>query len=599
MNYKPDNVLHLYAGALVDELARAGIRHACVCPGSRSTPLAMQLADHPDIKLWMHLDERSAAFFALGLAKAGRKPAVLLCTSGTAAANFMPAIVEAYYARVPLVVLTADRPPELRDVGAPQTIDQLKLYGPYAKWFAEMALPEATADMLRYARTVACRAIAQALDVPAGVVHLNFPFREPLVPVPPDGQDHVEDEAFVGRPAGKPFMTVTSGPRRVNSQLAEQLAAELRPLQRGLIVAGPQSDSTFPAAVSRLSAALDYPILADPLSQVRCGPHDRHRVIDAYDAFLRGANVVERLAPEVILRFGMTPTSKPALLYLQRYDQVRQILVDGDGSWNDAARLASYVVSADASQFCADLAEALHDVNRRQPASPWLDLWREMNRRTRLAVTAKAESFEELFEGRVFTELADCLPEGALCFVSNSMPVRDLDTFWPSHGRAIRFLANRGANGIDGIVSSALGASAASQGPLILVIGDLAFYHDLNGLLAAKLNHLRATVILTNNDGGGIFSFLPQAAHPEHFEQLFGTPHGLDFRPAAEMYGATFSRIADWRSLRAAVNAGSQAAGVTIVEVPTHREPNVSMHRAIWQAVSAALADLAAERAVS
>ena len=597
MNDKPDNVLHLYAGAFVDELARAGIRHACVCPGSRSTPLAMRLADHRDIKLWMHLDERSAAFFALGLAKAGRQPAVLLCTSGTAAANFMPAIVEAHYAHVPLVVLTADRPPELRDVGAPQTIDQLKLYGPYAKWFGEMALPEATADMLRYARTVACRAVAQALEAPAGVVHLNFPFREPLVPVPPDGHDQVDDEATLGRPGGRPFVKVTSGPSRVSSQMLARLAPELRPLQRGLIVAGPQSDDSFPAAVTRLGAALGYPILADPLSQVRCGPHDRRGVIDAYDAFLRGANVVERLAPQVILRFGAMPTSKPALLYLQRYAQVRQILVDLDGSWNDPARLASDVVHADASLFCADLAEALHD---RPPApSPWPDLWREINRRTRLAVTAQVESFAELFEGRVFTELAECLPEGAACYVSNSMPVRDLDTFWPSHGRSIRFLANRGANGIDGVVSSALGASATGEGPLTLVIGDLAFYHDLNGLLAAKLHRLRATIILTNNDGGGIFSFLPQAAYPEHFEQLFGTPHGLDFRPAAEMYGATFSRIADWRSFRAAVDAGSQAAGVTIVEVPTHRQRNVSLHRAVWQAVAAALDDLAPARAVS
>lgn len=597
MNFKPENVVHLYAGAFVDELARAGIRDACVCPGSRSTPLAMRLADQPAIKLWMHLDERSAGFFALGLAKAQHQPVILLCTSGTAAANLMPSIVEAHYAHVPLVVLTADRPPELRDTGAAQTIDQLKLYGPYAKWFSEMALPEATADMLRYVRTVACRAVAQALEDPAGVVHLNFPFREPLVPLPADGPDHVDDVATVGRPDGQPFVRVTAGPRQAGSEMLAQLAAELCPIQRGLIVAGPQTDRSFPAAVTRLSAELGYPLLADPLSQVRCGPHDRQAVVDAYDAFLRGTNVVERLAPQVILRFGMMPTSKPALLYLQRYADVRQILVDGGGGWNDAARLASDVVHADAALFCAALADALQARDCSRATTPWLDLWLELNRRSRQAVTAQVESFDEPFEGRVFTELAECLPEGATCYVSNSMPVRDLDTFWPGHSRSIRFLANRGANGIDGIVSSALGASAAGEGPLILVIGDLALFHDLNGLLAAKRYHLRATIILTNNDGGGIFSFLPQAAYPPHFEQLFGTPHGLDFRPAVEMYGATFIRMTDWRSFRAAVNTGLEAAGVTIIEVPTHRERNVSMHRAVWQAVSAALADFAVARA--
>ena len=592
MNFKPENVVHIYAGAFVDELARAGIRHACVCPGSRSTPLAITLANQPAIKLWMHLDERSAAFFALGLAKAQHQPVILLCTSGTAAANFMPAIVEAHYARVPLIVLTADRPPELRDVGAPQTIDQIRLYGPFAKWFVEMALPEATADLLRYVRTVACRAVAQALEAPAGVIHLNFPFREPLVPVPVEGQVQIDDEAYTGRPDGQPFVRLASGPRQANPQLLARLAAELCSIQRGLIVAGPQMDGSFPAAVSRLSAELGYPILADPLSQVRCGRHDRQAVIDTYDAFLRSPSMVGRLAPEVILRFGMPPTSKPLLLYLQRHAQARQMLVDGDGAWNDAERSVSDAVHADATLFCAALADARHTLDCSRAPSPWLDLWREVNRRARQAMSAQVGSFAEPFEGRVFSELAECLPEGATCYVSNSMPVRDLDTFCPGQSRSIRFLANRGANGIDGVVSSALGASAAGQGPLILVMGDLAFFHDLNGLLAAKLHRLRATIILINNDGGGIFSFLPQAAYPEHFEQLFGTPHGLDFRPAAEMYGATFSRIADWAAFRAAVNAGLQADGVTIVEVASDRESNVTMHRAVWQAVSAALADL-------
>ncbi|MBM2848055.1 MAG: 2-succinyl-6-hydroxy-2,4-cyclohexadiene-1-carboxylic acid synthase/2-oxoglutarate decarboxylase, partial [Anaerolineales bacterium] len=312
MTPKPEQAAYLYVGAFVDELSRAGVKHVCFCPGSRSAPLAMRLADHPGFKLWQHLDERSAAFFALGIAKAQRQPVVLLCTSGTAAANFFPAVVEAHYARVPLIVLTADRPPELRDFGAPQTIDQIKMYGPYAKWFVEMALPEATADVLRYVRTVACRAVAEAAAPPAGVVHLNFPFREPLVPVPaevPFGED--EREAFEGRADGRPYTLVASGLRAAFPRGRQTLAAELLPGKRGLIIAGPQPDPDFPEAVTHLGTALGYPILADPLSGVRCSPHARDNVIDAYDAFLRDPAVVERLAPEVILRFGALPTSKP------------------------------------------------------------------------------------------------------------------------------------------------------------------------------------------------------------------------------------------------------------------------------------------------
>jgi len=587
MTPKPEQAAYLYASAFVDELSRAGVKHICFCPGSRSAPLAMRLADHPGLKLWQHLDERSAAFFALGIAKAQRQPVVLLCTSGTAAANFFPAVVEAHYARVPLIVLTADRPPELRDFGAPQTIDQIKMYGPYAKWFVEMALPEATADVLRYVRTVACRAVAEAAAPPAGVVHLNFPFREPLVPAPAEvsfGED--EREAFEGRADGRPYVVVASGLRAAFPPGGETLAAELLPGKRGLIIAGPQTDLDFPEAVTHLATALGYPILADPLSGVRCGPHARDNVIDAYDAFLRDPAVVERLAPEVILRFGALPTSKPVLQYLQCYANVRQILVDEGGGWCDAARLASDVIHADARLFCEGLT---HPHTPTLPHSEWLTLWSDLDHRTRRAIAAQIEQFDELFEGRVFTELAACLPGKATCFVSSSMPVRDLDTFFPGDGRSIRFLSNRGANGIDGVMSSALGASVVTEGPLVLVVGDLAFYHDLNGLLAAKLHHLRATIILINNDGGGIFSFLPQAAHPEHFELLFGTPHGLDFRLAAEMYGAAFHQPRTWDEFRSAVKRGLQSDGLTIVEVKTSRERNVVMHRQVWAAVSTAL----------
>jgi 2-succinyl-5-enolpyruvyl-6-hydroxy-3-cyclohexene-1-carboxylate synthase len=589
---KTEQAASLYVGAFVDELARCGLRNVVACPGSRSTPLALVLASEPRIRLWMHLDERSAAFFALGMAKAGRTPVGLLCTSGTAAANFLPAIVEAHLACVPLVVLTADRPPELRDSGAPQTIDQIKMYGDYAKWFVEMALPEGTPGMLRYVRTIACRAAAEAQEEPAGVVHLNFPFREPLVPVPADVQmDDRDRAAYLGRPDGRPYARAVAARRTLGSAWADRLRAELAQTERGLIVVGPQSDPALAPAVARLSAALGYPILADPLSLVRCGPHMLDDVVDCYDAFLRVPALSASLNPQVVLRFGAPLTSKPVLQFLEHHLGCRQILV-GAG-WRDPTRLASDLIQADPVEFCDVICESgFKPDSTRSAITTWLAQWRDIQALARQVIAGHLAGLDEFFEGRVFSELAGCLPDGALLWASSSMPVRDLDTFYPRGPRQICFLANRGANGIDGVVSSALGAAAARPGPAALVIGDIAFFHDMNGLLAARQHALDLTIVLINNDGGGIFSFLPQAAHPEHFEQLFGTPHGLDFEAAAALYGASYCLPADWAGFRSAVSAGLGSPGLKIVEVRTDRARNVALHRALWPKVAEALETL-------
>jgi 2-succinyl-5-enolpyruvyl-6-hydroxy-3-cyclohexene-1-carboxylate synthase len=580
------------AGAFVAELGRAGLRHAVVCPGSRSTPLAVALAEEAAIRVWMHVDERSAAFFALGMARALGEPVAVLCSSGTAAANFLPAVVEARLSRVPLLVLTADRPPELRDVGAAQTIDQARLYGSHAKWFYELPVPEAAADLLRHARQVAARAIATAHAAPRGPVHLNFPFREPLLPALDEPAPAIADEAArSGRVDGEPFTAVVSG-RAVPALDLAPLARALAGQPRGLIVCGPQDDPALAPAVTRLAARLGYPILADALSQVRCGPHDRALVIDDYDAFLRDDATCRALAPDVVLRFGALPTSKPLAQFLARDPAGRHVLVD-DGGWRDPLFLASNVVQADPVAVCAVLGATLPE---RAAASAWADVWRAAAGHTREAIDACLVAPDGSVEGRVFTELAALLPAGATIFAGNSMPVRDLDTFLPAGDRALRYLANRGANGIDGVVSSALGVAAVSPAPVVLVLGDLSFFHDLNGLLAAKLHGLRATIVVVNNDGGGIFSFLPQASQvaPDRFETLFGTPLGLDFRAAADLYGAHFSRPESWDDFRTAVAAGVAGDGLSIVEVRSERAANVTQHRAVWRAVAAALREPAA-----
>jgi 2-succinyl-5-enolpyruvyl-6-hydroxy-3-cyclohexene-1-carboxylate synthase len=570
-------LLHLFVGVFVDQLARSGVSQVCLCPGSRSTPLALLLRKHPSIKVWTHLDERAAAFFALGMTKGMQQPVAIVSTSGTAAANFAPAVVEAYYAHAPLLILTADRPPELRHVGALQTIDQVRLYGSHVKWFVEMPLPDTSEAILRYARVIACRAVATARADSAGPVHINFPFREPLIPIerqspPVDRTDR--------------SVSIVQSPRQPDPADLSDLAAELRTVGRGLIICGPQEDPQFPAVVTQLAEALDFPVLADPLSQVRCGAHHSQRVIDSYDAFLRVEEIARNLAPDLILRFGATPVSKPLLLHLQRHAARRHILIEEGDGWHDSALLTDEVRYAHPRLFCESLLIALQMTPRRPSANFWKDRWIDVGRRTRAALQSSLRREVDFSEPRVFAELADLLPPGSTLFAGNSMPVRDLDTFFPGGKHAVRFLVNRGVSGIDGVVSTALGVSAVSPGPVVLTLGDLSFYHDLNGLLAAKRHQLQATLILLHNDGGGIFSFLPQAEDPEHFEELFGTPHGLDFRPAAEMYGLHYQRPASWEEFRAAVQRSLDAPGVTLIEVRTERRANADLHHSLWKAVA-------------
>lgn len=591
MTIGPDQAAFAYVGAFVDELSRGGVRHVCVCPGSRSTPLALTIANHPSLRTWMHIDERSGAFFALGLARALGEPVALLCTSGTAAANFFPAVVEAKSAGVPLVVLTADRPPELRDIGAAQTIDQNRLYGAHAKWFVEVALPEATPGLLRYARTLAARAISTAVTTPPGPVHLNFPFREPLVPMPIEPPAGLSDEdalAWSGKPNGAPWVSVAHSIHSVDDETVDGLAERLRKAERPLIICGPQYNGKLAGPLARLAASVGAPLLVDPLSQVRWGSHDRSSLIDRYDAALRHEGTAAGIEPDLVLRIGGVPTSKALGQYLQRHDSTHHIVVDA-ARWPDPLMLADEMIHSDPSHLCEQLLSALGKGNEPTQCSQWLNRWKSIDAAACGALRNYSESLAESFEGQSLTDVVACLPDGATLFVSSSMPVRDLDAFASGDDRQIRILSNRGANGIDGVVSSALGAAAASavnnSGPLVLVIGDLALYHDMNGLMAARLHALDATIVVLNNDGGGIFSFLPQASQASHFEKLFGTPHGLSFAPVAELYGAEYHEAVDSDSLRRSVTASIAGGGLHIVELRSDRARNVELHRDAWAAV--------------
>ena len=567
--------LTAYIAAFVAELVQTGISEVVISPGSRSTPMAMIMAEHPDLHIHIQVDERSAGFFALGMAKASGKPVALLCTSGTAAANYYPAVIEAHISRVPLIVLTADRPHELRDVGAPQAIDQIHLYGNHVKWFVEMALPEKSDEMLHYVRTVCSRAAATAMKAPAGPVHLNFPFREPLIP-------NLDDEHLFqmkGRP--NRYVKVSSGEFMLDDEEFKVIAKSVHAYQKGIIVCGQMTDEHFADAVTRLADMLHFPILADPLSQLRSGKHSHDHIIDTYDIFLRNEDAKAFLKPDLILRFGSMPVSKALTKFLKENDQAVQYVVDGGGGWRDPSLLSTDMIYCNETKFCQ---KVLNCLQPKEP-SPFLDKWVKVNQLTKENMTLIGD-FVDMSNSRFFYQLAEMLPKRANLFVGNSMPIRDLDSFYHNNEKSIRVLANRGANGIDGTVSTALGAAAVSSEPFYLVLGDLTFFHDLNGLLAAKLHQLDITIIILNNNGGGIFSFLSQAEHPKNFELLFGTPLDLDFEPVVRMYNGKFTRMKDWDHLKKMMASSDSNKGLNVFEIVTKRDRNTAEHKKIWNTVS-------------
>jgi 2-succinyl-5-enolpyruvyl-6-hydroxy-3-cyclohexene-1-carboxylate synthase len=576
------------------ELVESGVIEVIVCPGSRSTPLALAARAHPGLRVRVLLDERAAAYFALGLARASRRPVAVVVTSGTAVANLLPAVVEASLARVPLVLLTADRPPELRGRGAPQTIDQAGIFGGHARWSSELPLLDGEAETRRHVRSVVGRAVAVACGSPAGPVHLNIPFREPLVPGMALGPlASGEDEGTVGRP----YTEVLAARPTLTADVVADLVSRLGAATRGLIVAGPQDDPALPAALAQLAVATGFPIVADPLSGVRTGPHDRSHVVAHADHLVRPGAWREAHLPDLVVRFGATPTSKPILTLLIDA-RPAQIVIDGDRGWSDPAILPTTFVHADASATAMALATAMTTTDHATQGA-WARDWCEADRiadRALLEWLAGVEARDEPFEGLPFAALAGVLPDGSQLWAGNSMPVRDLDDWLPSSSRAIRPLSNRGANGIDGVVSTALGAAAADVGPVALVVGDVSFLHDLNALVAARLHGLSATIVLIDNDGGGIFSFLPQAATdapevglPDHYEELFGTPHGIEIGPIVTALGGEHRAVGS-AGLRAALADSIGRPGVRVLSFRTDRARNLELHREAADAVADALA---------
>lgn len=558
-----------WSQALIDGLVSRGLSRVVISPGSRSTPLALACERHPLIESWIQVDERSAAFFALGLAKTDLQPVALIATSGSAPAHWYPAVIEASKSAIPLLLLSADRPPELQDCGANQTIDQLNLFGSHVRSFHQLPLPSSETKQLNAIQQLGQQAAEESLAPLSGPVHLNIPLREPLVP---DGSESATPKPQTEIQSVPPFAPSP------NMALLERLATELDN-KRGIIVCGPEHYADgFAEALTTLAQRLGSPILADPLSNLRFGAHERQQIISRYDAFLKRPTFTQSHTPDWVLRFGAMPVSKSLSSYLESSVESRHYLIDGNGQMRDPLHRIDTPITADPTLVCRQLTNQLAQQDNQQ----WLDEFRQEEQRAAQLASALGSA-----ESIIIEQCIEILPAQSSIFCSNSMPIRDLDSFSGSANKPLQILANRGVSGIDGNISTLLGIAAASTnkpGTTLGLIGDLALFHDMNGLLMAR--EVDAIIVLFNNNGGAIFQHLPQAELPE-FERVWKTPTDLDFAHVAQLYGLAYRQLTEIDQFADALEWALPQRGVRLIELVTDAEVSLNEHRRYWQAVAA------------
>ena len=545
-----------YIAALVDEFYQLGVRHAVFSPGSRSTTMAMLFKEHEGFETYMNIDERSASFMALGIAKAHKEPTVLVCTSGSAVSHYLPAVLEAQYSGVPLIVLSADRPHTLLHVGAPQTVDQHKIFGTAVNYFEELAVPQES-HYYTYPRQVARKAYMKAMDTKKGPVHINVPLFEPLVPEL--SRNHFE--------AGRSSFKVVK-PNYSDIFACGEGNNLLERYERILILAGPQIDIDEAETICSFGEALQAPILADPLSNVR-GCDTSKVVISTYDALLAGQALWYELKPDCVIQFGQIVVSKRVQQMIASWTDLEYIEVNPTmDSMNPTGKTTMHM------QASIDVFTNLYGVKNDSPA--YLGKWQHLETAGKQKLGTAIEE-PSCFEGRTIRELQQHISDNAQVLIANSMSIRDFDYFWFSGESKAVLYGNRGVNGIDGTISTALGLAVNGR-PTYLVTGDLSLFHDLNGLAVAKTHNLNLTIILHNNDGGGIFEYLPQKG-TKHFDYLFSTSQGLDYSGAAKLYGCDYTKISSPDELSSVLANVSQETGVHIIEIPTNREYSRELHK--------------------
>ncbi len=558
-------ILTEYVHSIAQAFLDAGVTEVVISPGSRSTPLAYVFSHTKEFTTYMQVDERSAGFFALGLAKAKKNPVLLLCTSGTAAANYFPAIVEANYARIPLIVLTADRPHELREVGAPQAIDQIQLYGNHVKWSVDFPLADSSSETIPFVERHTARAIAHAKAAPMGPIHINIPFREPLL----------LDFDFIKKHST--FQQSFSGDVQASEEAKNFMSERINQAKSGFIVVGELSKEFSLKDFWTFAKVLKWPILADPLSQLRSNVPEECQdyLIDQYDALLKNEHFAQSMIPEVVIRFGAQPVSKPLTLFLKTYQPKTFIIVDENPVFRDSLGVVTHHIHSVPNVFWND--------SYVSQASDYLKKWTQVNEMATNHVNQyiATQKDEGAYAGMLFQHLEDS--SDLIC--GSSMPIRDVDTFFNKTSKDIGIYANRGANGIDGVVSTALGIQQSLKRSSTLLIGDISFLHDVNGLLVSRFHKTDLTIVVMNNDGGGIFSYLPQSSEEQYFEKLFGTPTGLSFDSIAQMYEAEYFLIESKEAFLTALKTPKHT-NIRIIEVKTNRQENVRVHRELWKAIS-------------
>jgi 2-succinyl-5-enolpyruvyl-6-hydroxy-3-cyclohexene-1-carboxylate synthase len=552
----------------------------------------LAVAHCPDVRVFAHPDERAAGFLALGIAKASHRPAGLICTSGTAAANYLPSVIEARLSGTPLIVLTADRPPELRGTGAPQTIDQVTLYGKYPLYFCDLTAPGVDGfDVLEWEKQ-ALEAVSAAQGQAPGPAHLNLPFREPLIPDPARFDRilaaHLETEK-AWKTSGPSQVTAGGSMSPALTETWDRLASKLMAARRGLIICGPQnSHEDLGTAVSKLAAAVGYTILADVASQVRFGLHHDQNTLSHYDLCLRRDDFASAMLPDLVLRLGGLPTSKTLNEWLAAAPRHEHIIVSQHNDIADPDGLGTIKLTADLKTACLESIACAGDAA--PGPNDYLLRWQRAEQQVVSLLRSRIETPHEAFEGGIVAAIFRLAPPGTGIFLSNSLPIRWAEFYAGGSTTPLRVFCNRGANGIDGVVSTAAGIAVVLRKPTVLVIGDIALIHDLNGLLAVRQNDLPLKIVLLNNDGGGIFSFLPIAAHKAIFEPLVAMPHGRDFSHVAAFWGIRYRRLESVAEFDGAFSNCLLETGPDILEIRFDRGRSLSASPEINRRMAAGIA---------
>jgi len=567
------NINHLWSSLIIDELVRSGVEYFCIAPGSRSTPLTVAVARHPKAKHFIHYDERGLAFHALGYASAAKKPVVLISTSGTAGANFYPAVIEASKKKVPLIVLTADRPPELRATGAVQTIDQTHLLGTYAKFYFDMPCPDLKIKP-EVVLTTVDQIVYQAARNPSGVVHLNCMFRDPLAPIKTGENFNSYFKSIdVWMKGRKPYTHYVTAFESVRIPEAKKIAERLNGIENGLIVVGKIGGEDEQNAALDLAKRLGWPLFADASSGLRLGRTDGH-IIHYFDQILLSSKVTKKLKFDGVIHLGGRITSKRFYDFIEAHPPGEYVMVLNHPLRNDPLHQVTLRVESTVGNFCSTFAPL---IKPRKPSAA-LKLLSKAN----LAVDQTIETFssgERLSEPQAARLITQHIPKGHALFLANSMPIREIDFYGDCKGQAVRTNGNRGASGIEGLVASAAGLSVGLDGPVTLLVGDLSLLHDLNSLAMLRGLKHPVTIVVLNNDGGAIFSFLPIAGEKDVFEKFFATPHGTTFENAARMFGLSYACPDSAKAFTQVYKKATGSSLSTIIEVKTDRDENIKIHK--------------------